>query len=29
MIVTYEDNDKAMYTNHIKDMLLDKPGYEL
>ena len=29
MIVTYEGNNRAMCKKHIKDMLLNKPGYEL
>ena len=28
MIVTYEDNNEAMHMKHMKDMLLNKPGYE-
>ena len=29
MIVTYEGNNRATCKKHIKDMILNKPGYEL
>ena len=29
MIVTYEDNNKAIYMKNIKDIPLNNPGYEL